>query len=112
MSPKTNNGIPLSWLFCSFAPRNLTLRINEPRRGSSRGLTRLLVGGRLNFDFGRGIANFALELIPPLLEFPQGLAKTTCEFGKPFPAEEQHRNDKNEDRFWPAGHAESDWGIH
>ena len=45
---------------------------------------RLLVGGCLNFDFGRGIAKLALELIPGLLEFPQALAKTTGELGKLF----------------------------
>ena len=74
--------------------------------------TRLLVGRCLNFDFGRGIAKLALELIPGLLEFPQALAKTTGEFGKLFCAEEQHHNDKNEDSFRPAGHAEGNWEIH
>ena len=54
---------------------------------------RLLVGGRLNFAFGRDIANFALELVSRFLEFPQGLAKATREFGKPFCTEEQDHND-------------------
>ena len=73
---------------------------------------RLLVSGCLNFDFGRGIAKLALELIPGLLEFPQALAKTTGKLGKLFCAEEQHHNDKNEESFRPAGHAEGDWEIH
>ena len=73
---------------------------------------KLVVGGCLNFDFGRGIAKLALELIPCLLEFPQALAKTTGELGKLFCAEEQHDNDKNEDSFRPAGRAERDREIH
>ena len=64
---------------------------------------RLGVGGCLNFDFGRGIAKLALELISGLLEFPKALANTTGELGKLFCAEEQHHNDKNEDSFRPAG---------
>ena len=73
---------------------------------------RLGVGGCLNFDFGRGIAKLALELISGLLEFPKALANTTGELGKLFCAEEQHHNAKNEDSFGPAGHAEGDWEIH
>ena len=73
---------------------------------------RLGVGGCLNFDFGRGIAKLALELISGFLEFPQALANTTGELGKLFCAEEQHHNDKNEDSFRPARHAEGDWEIH
>ncbi len=73
---------------------------------------RLLVDGFLDFDFGRGIAKLALELIPGLLEFPEALAKTAGELGKLFCAEEQHHNDKNEDSFRQAGHAQGDWKIH
>jgi hypothetical protein len=76
--------------------------MNGPRRGFRRGLRRLPVGGRLNFDFG-GIANFALELIPRLLEFPQCLDNTTRVFGKLFLAEYQQCHDKYDDSFWPAG---------
>jgi hypothetical protein len=75
-------------------------------------LIRLLVSGCFNFDFDRGIAKLTLELIPGLLEFPQALAKTTGELGKLFCPEKQHHNDKNEESFRPAGHAEGDWEIH
>jgi len=47
-----------------------------------------------------------------LLEFPQALAKTTGKLGKLFCPEEQHHNDKNEESFRPAGHAEGDWEIY
>ena len=103
MSPRTNSGIPLSRFYCSFAPRIPTFRTNRSLGRFSRGLMRLGVGGCLNFDFGRGIAKLALELISGLLEFPKALANTTGELGKLFCAEEQHHNDKNEDSFRPAG---------
>ena len=74
-------------------------------------LIRLLVSGCFNFDFGRGIAKLALELIPGLLKIPQALAKTTGKLGKLFCPEEQHRNDKNEESFRPAWHAKGDWEI-
>jgi hypothetical protein len=75
-------------------------------------LIRLLVSGCFNFGLGRGIAKLPLELVPGLLEFPQALAKTTGKFGKLFCPEEEHHNDKNEESFRPAGHAEGDWEIH
>ena len=111
MSPRTNSGISLSRFFCFFALRNPSFGMNRSLGRFRRGLIRLLVGGCLNFDPGRGIVKLALELIPGLLEFPQALAKTTGELGKLFCAEEQHHNDKNEDSFRPAGHAEGDWEI-
>jgi hypothetical protein len=75
-------------------------------------LIRLLVSGCFNFDFDRGIAKLTLELIPGLLEFPQALAKTTGELGKLFFCPEgQHHNNKNEETFRPAGHAEGDREI-
>ena len=73
---------------------------------------RLGVGGCLNFDVGRGIAKLALELISGLFEFPQALTNTTGKLGKLLCPEEQHHNDKNEESFRPAGHAEGDWEIH
>jgi hypothetical protein len=72
----------------------------------------LLFGRRLKFDFGGGAVKLALELISGFLEFPQTLAKTSCELGKFFCTEEQHHYHKNEDSFGPAGHADSDWKTH
>lgn len=73
---------------------------------------RLLVGRFLDFDFGGGLADFPLEFLTGLLEFSQTLTETARQFGEFFRSEEQNKNQGDENRFRPAGHAKSNRESH
>ena len=73
---------------------------------------RLLVGGFLDFEFGRGLAHLALEFVAGLLELTQALSDAAREFRKLLRAEKQNENQGDENRFRPARHAKSNRESH